>query len=98
MQVPRAEARDIDRWKLMHFSRFPILTDPDTETTHPSHFSIPEALEYTNSLDPKPERAFIVGFCHSADHYVEDERMRALDGEKNGTTIRIAYDGQKITI
>ena len=68
------------------------------EAPHVSHFSIPQALEYTNSLDPKPERAFIVGFCHSVDHYAEDEKMKALDGEKNGTTFRVAYDGQRITI
>ena len=70
----------------------------DIETTHPSHFSIPEALAYTNGLDPKPERTFIVGFCHSADHYAEDERMRALDGGKNATEFRIAFDGQRISI
>ncbi|GJJ68254.1 phosphoribosyl 1,2-cyclic phosphate phosphodiesterase [Entomortierella parvispora] len=75
-----------------------LVIDGLKETTHPSHFSIPEALEYTNGLDPKPERTFIVGFCHSADHYVEDERMKALDGEQSGATIRVAYDGQKITI
>lgn len=68
-----------------------------SDVPHPSHFSIPQALEYNNSLDPKPERAFIVGFCHSADHYVEDEKMQALDGKGN-TIVRIAYDGQKITI
>ncbi|KAG0054470.1 hypothetical protein BGZ83_011157 [Gryganskiella cystojenkinii] len=84
-----------------------LIIDGLKETKHPSHFSIPEALEYTRGLDPKPERAFIVGFCHSADHYVEDERMRSLDGEMNEkgdgngktwTEFRIAYDGQKITI
>ncbi|KAG0214775.1 hypothetical protein BGX28_001410 [Mortierella sp. GBA30] len=75
-----------------------LVIDGLKETTHPSHFSIPEALNYNNGLDPKPERAFIVGFCHSADHYAEDERMRALDGGKDATEIRIAYDGQKIII
>lgn len=66
------------------------------ETTHPSHFSIPEAIEYTNSLDPKPEHAFIVGFCHTVDHYDEDAKMRALDSESH-PKIRIAYDGQRIS-
>ncbi|KAF9353379.1 hypothetical protein BGX34_011591 [Mortierella sp. NVP85] len=74
-----------------------LVIDALKEVPHPSHFSIPEALEYTNNLDPKPERTFMVGFCHSADHYEEDKRMQALDGE-GLTTFRIAYDGQKITL
>ncbi|KAF9941487.1 hypothetical protein BGZ65_003062 [Modicella reniformis] len=74
-----------------------LVIDGLKESTHPSHFSIPQALEYTNSLNPKPERAFIVGFCHAADHYKEDERVQALDGE-GMTKIRVAYDGQKIII
>ncbi|KAF9902204.1 hypothetical protein BX616_002003 [Lobosporangium transversale] len=74
-----------------------LVIDGLKESTHPSHFSIPQALDYIASLEPKLERAFIVGFCHSADHYTEDERVRALDGE-GLPKIRIAYDGQKITI
>ncbi|KAI8602056.1 putative hydrolase [Dissophora ornata] len=74
-----------------------LVIDGLKESIHPSHFSIPQALEYINGLDPKLERALIVGFCHSADHYVEDKRMQALDSE-GSTKIRVAYDGQKITI
>jgi hypothetical protein len=66
------------------------------DATHPSHFSIPEAIEYTNSLNPKPERTFIVGFCHTVDHYVEDAKLRALDSE-GAPEIRIAYDGQRLS-
>ncbi|KAF9336372.1 hypothetical protein BG006_008879 [Podila minutissima] len=74
-----------------------LVIDGLKESTHPSHFSIPEAIQYTKSLENKPERAFIVGFCHSADHYIEDEKMQTMDGESS-TVFRVAYDGQKIDI
>lgn len=67
------------------------------ETPYVSHFSIPQAVEFTNGLDPKPERAFVIGFCHSVDHYAEDEKLKALDGGKSETAFRVAYDGQKIS-
>ncbi|KAF9129544.1 hypothetical protein BGW39_004058 [Mortierella sp. 14UC] len=73
-----------------------LVIDGLKETTHPSHFSIPEAIEYTISLDPKPERAFIVGFCHTVDHYAEDAKVRTLDSE-GAPEIRIAYDGQRFS-
>ncbi|KAF9202931.1 hypothetical protein BGZ49_006967 [Haplosporangium sp. Z 27] len=63
---------------------------------HPSHFSIPEAVEYTNTLDPKPGRTFIVGFCHTVDHYAEDKKLQDLDGP-GSSTFRVAYDGLRIT-
>ncbi|KAF9110409.1 hypothetical protein BGX27_006368 [Mortierella sp. AM989] len=74
-----------------------LIMDGLKDQPHPSHFSIPQAVDYTNSLDPKPERCYIVGFCHTVDHYAEDEKLQALDGESK-TTFRIAYDGQKISI
>ncbi|KAF9408532.1 hypothetical protein BGZ94_002277 [Podila epigama] len=74
-----------------------LVIDGLKESTHPSHFSIPEAIQYTMALEIQPQRAFVVGFCHSADHYLEDEKMRALDG-KGSTVFRVAYDGQKIDI
>ncbi|KAG0272542.1 hypothetical protein BGZ95_011702 [Linnemannia exigua] len=73
-----------------------LVVDGLKETTYSSHFSIPEAIEYTNSLNPKPERAFIVGFCHNVDHYAQDAKVRALDSE-GAPEIRIAYDGQRFT-
>ncbi|KAF9168298.1 hypothetical protein BGX21_011401 [Mortierella sp. AD011] len=74
-----------------------LIMDGLKEQSHPSHFSISQAVEYSNTLDPKPERTFIVGFCHTVDHYAQDEKLQALDGQ-DVTTFRIAYDGQKITL
>ncbi|KAF9925990.1 hypothetical protein FBU30_004313 [Linnemannia zychae] len=73
-----------------------LVIDGLKETTHISHFSIPDAVNYINNINPKLERAFIVGFCHTVDHYVEDAKLTALDSEGN-PKIRVAYDGQRIT-
>ncbi|KAF9432737.1 hypothetical protein BGZ76_010388 [Entomortierella beljakovae] len=74
-----------------------LVMDGLKDIPHISHFSITQAVEFSDSLDPKPERTFVVGFCHTVDHYAEDEKLRAKDGE-NGTKFRIAYDGLKIDI
>ncbi|KAG0233754.1 hypothetical protein BGW42_007214 [Actinomortierella wolfii] len=69
-----------------------LFIDGLKEESHPSHFSISDALEYSKSLKPKPENVYIVGFCHRVDHYEQEEKMKKLD--KDGEPqFRVAYDG-----
>ncbi|KAF9164788.1 hypothetical protein DFQ26_001022 [Actinomortierella ambigua] len=69
-----------------------LFVDGLREEPHPSHFSVTQAIEYGNSMTPKLEKVFIVGFCHRVDHYEQDEKMRQMD--KSGETqFRVAYDG-----
>ncbi|KAF9974831.1 hypothetical protein BGZ73_001691 [Actinomortierella ambigua] len=69
-----------------------LFVDGLREEPHPSHFSVKEAIEYGSSLTPKPEKVFIVGFCHRVDHYEQEEKMQGLD-QKDEPQFRVAYDG-----
>lgn len=55
---------------------------------HPTHFSIPEALEVIEEL--KPKQALLTHLCHEVDHAAAEAGLPPH--------VRLAYDGLSVTV
>lgn len=67
-------------------------------TPHFSHFSVEEALGLIAAV--KPEEAYLTHICHEMGcHAAAEERLRRMASEiAPATTVRLAYDGLRLTI
>ena len=65
-----------------------LIIDGLKETTHETHFSIPEALDIIRYLNP--ERAWLTHFCHRVDHDTLEKKLPE--------NVFPAYDGLRIII
>lgn len=69
-----------------------LILDALKNEPHSSHFSIPESLNFVNSLEYPPERTYLLDFTHDIDHYELERRLQS--NEKS--YIAPAYDGQQL--
>ena len=56
--------------------------------SHPTHFSVPEALELIEELQPK--QAFLTHVGHTLEHETTNQRV--------GPRTQVAYDGLRIEL
>ncbi|RUS14269.1 hypothetical protein BC937DRAFT_94071 [Endogone sp. FLAS-F59071] len=68
-----------------------IVLDALREESHPSHFSISQALDAARRL--RPQRTYFVGWSHINDHFELEDRFRALEREEDKLWVRPAFDG-----
>jgi phosphoribosyl 1,2-cyclic phosphodiesterase len=61
-------------------------------TPHPSHFSIPEALDFVQGLEQPPRKTYFVDFTHEIDHYAFEAYLRS----ESKLELAPAYDGLQV--
>lgn len=72
-----------------------MVLDSLNDNPHPSHFSIPQAIETT--LEIKPKLCLLVGWSHFKTHEEINRSLAEHEGLKAaGIVMRAAYDGEKV--
>jgi len=78
--IPDASLRMLHHLKVM-------IIDAVRFRPHPTHFSVDEALEIIDIL--QPERAYLTHMCHDIDHQTLSEMLPP--------NVEVAYDGLLVT-
>lgn len=84
--IPESTKRKIEGSRI-------LVLDALKHGKHASHYSIPEALEFINSLERPALRTYLLDFTHDVDHYTLEADLKSQNLD-----IAPAYDGLQVNL